>query len=61
MDQEATVSYVHLHQVMAIAILVSFFEMSSIDIPAVSEDNRARNLPIGNAVAVYIRNCVFLL
>jgi hypothetical protein len=59
-DQEATVSAFQIMHVVAVALPVSFFEMTSVDISTIPEENPISHAPPkGNGVAVYIRNCVF--
>ncbi len=61
-DQEATVSVFHFMQSATIALPVSFFEMPSVDISIIPAKNPTSHAPPkGNGVAVYIRNCVFLI
>jgi hypothetical protein len=61
-DQDASITICHLQHPVAIALPVFFFE-----IPAAPVTNLATENPISHApppissVAVYIRNCVFLI
>ncbi|MEP7108937.1 MAG: hypothetical protein ABI760_13170 [Ferruginibacter sp.] len=59
-DQESSVSVFHLMHAVAVAFSVSFFEMPSVDISTIPEENPISHAPPkDNGVAVYIRNCVF--
>lgn len=61
-DQEATVSVLSLIQPVTVALPVSFFEIPSVDIFAVKGKNPTSHAPPrGSGIAVYIRNCVFLI
>ena len=61
-DQEATVSVFSLIQSIAIALPVSYFEIPFADIFTIAEENpKSHSSPPCRSVAVYIRNCVFLI
>lgn len=61
-DQKTTEAAIQMTQVMAVALPVSFFEIPSADIPTVTEENPISHAPPrSSGVAVYIRNCVFLI
>ncbi|MCW3089383.1 MAG: hypothetical protein JWP81_452 [Ferruginibacter sp.] len=61
-DQEANVSVFHLMQPVTVALPVPFFEISCVDIFTIPGENPTSHAPPqGSAIAVYIRNCVFLI
>ena len=61
-DQKAAESAYQLMQVVAVAVPTSFFEIPIVDFPAVTEENTINHGPPRSCgVAVYIRNCVFLI
>ena len=61
-DQAATVSVYHLLQPIAIALPVSYFEIPSGDICSIAAEYPISHAPPQiSSVAVYIRNCVFLI
>lgn len=61
-DQQTTVSAFHLLQIVAVALPVSCFEIPSVDIFTISKENPISHAPPQDSdVAVYIRNCVFLI
>jgi hypothetical protein len=61
-DQKTTQSNFQLVQLIAIAPLISFVEMPSSDFPSVTEENPICHAPPRSCgVAVYVRNCVFLI
>jgi len=61
-DQEASVFVSHFPQLATIALPVPFFEISAVDISIIPAKNITSHAPPkGNGVAVYIRNCVFLI
>ena len=61
-DQETFLPVFHLMQPASVALPVSFFEKTSVDIPAIQAGNQLSHAPpTGSGVAVYIRNCVFLI
>lgn len=61
-DQKTTEAAFQMTKAMAVALPVSFFEIPSADIPAIAEENPISHAPPqSNSIAVYIRNCVFLI
>lgn len=61
-DQEAVVSVLHPMQPVSVTLPVSFFEMPSVDVSTIAEENPiSHSPPQSSDVAVYIRNCVFLI
>jgi len=61
-DQQTTVSVFHLLQIVTVSLPVSCFELPSFDIFTISKENPISHAPPqGSDVAVYIRNCVFLI
>lgn len=61
-DQRITESAFQLTQLTTIALPVSFFEIPPANIFLVTIDNPENNSPPrGSAVALYIRNCFFLI
>ena len=49
-------------QVVAVALPVSFIEIPSKDFPSVTDENPIRHAPPrSSSVAVFIRNCIFLI
>ncbi len=61
-DQETAVSVFHLSQSFTADLPVCFFEIPSVDIFTISTENPISHAPPqGTDVAVYIRNCVFLI
>jgi len=61
-DQDATVSVYHLLQPIAIVLPVSYFEIPSADICSIAAEYPISHAPPQiSSVAVYIRNCVFLI
>ena len=61
-DQKTAEAGLQMLQVLAVALPVSFIEISSNDFPSVTEQNPISHAPPRtNGVAVYIRNCVFLI
>jgi len=61
-DQKTAESAFQNFQVIAIALPVSFFEIPVADIPSITEANPISHAPpLISGVAVYIRNCVFLI
>ncbi len=61
-DQKTPESSLQLMQLMGVALPVSFFEIPAVDIPTIPAENHIGHAPPrGNSVAVYIRNCVFLI
>lgn len=61
-DQQASETAIQLFQVMAVAMPVSFFEIPAIQISSVTEEHPGSHAPPRDSgVAVYIRNCVFLI
>ena len=61
-DQKTAESAFQLTQLVAVALPVSFVEIPSNDFLSVTEENPISHAPPRSCnVAVYIRNCVFLL
>ncbi len=61
-DQEIAETGFELAQVVAVALPVSFIETAPVDFHSVTEVNPANHAPPRNSgVAVYLRNCVFLI
>jgi len=61
-DQKTTEAGVQMIQLMALALPASSLELSSLDFLSVTEENPISNSPPRTSrVAVYIRNCVFLI
>lgn len=61
-DQKITDLAFQLIHLTAIAIPASFMEFTAVDFPTVTEDNPISHAPPRNTgIAVYIRNCVFLI
>jgi len=61
-DQKAAETVFQLVQVMSAVIPVSFFETPSAGITTITEESTLSHAPPQNkSIAVYIRNCVFLI
>ena len=61
-DQKVTESAFQVIQLMAAALPVSFIEIISHDFLSVTEENPISHAPPRSSrVAVYVRNCVFLI
>lgn len=61
-DQKTTESAFQLIQLMAVALTVSFVEITTINLPSVTEENPISHAPPrSSGIAFYIRNCVFLI
>ena|SRR4026208_2301096 len=61
-DQKTTQSTIQLVKLISVAIPVSFVEIPSVNFPSVTEINPLSHAPPrSGGVAVYIRNCVFLI
>jgi len=61
-DQKTAEVGLQMLQVLAVALPVSFIEIPSNDFPSVTEENPICHAPSrSSGVAVYIRNCVFLI
>lgn len=61
-DQQTTVSVFNFLQIVAVALPVSCFEIPSVDIFTISKENPISHAPPQcSDIAVYIRNCVFLI
>lgn len=61
-DQKTAKTDFQITQAPGVYIPVSFFEMPAVDISAITEENPVSNAPPRySKVAVYIRNCVFLI
>lgn len=61
-DQKTAEVGLQMLQVLAVALPVSFIEIPSNDFHSATEENPISHAPPRiNAVAVYIRNCVFLI
>jgi hypothetical protein len=61
-DQKTVETAFQLVQLIAVALPVSFVEISANDFPSVIEENPVNHAPPpGCGIAVYLRNCVFLI
>ena len=61
-DQKTAETAVQPMQVLTSAVPVSFFETPANDFPSVTEKNPVSHAPPrSSGIAVYIRNCVFLI
>ena len=61
-DQKTTQSAFQLVQLIVAALPVSFIEIPFTDFPFLAEENPINHAPPrSSSVAVYIRNCVFLI
>jgi hypothetical protein len=61
-DQKTAESAFQIFQSIAVALPVSFYEIPVADIPSIIEANPTSHAPpLISGVAVYIRNCVFLI
>jgi hypothetical protein len=61
-DQKTVESGFQLIQLLSMALPVSFIDILSNDFSSVTEENPIRHAPPrSSGVAVYIRNCVFLI
>jgi hypothetical protein len=61
-DQKASEAGFKLIQLITVALPVSFVEIPSVNFPSVTEENPISHAPPRTGgVAVYIRNCVFLI
>lgn len=61
-DQKTAEAGIQLMHIVAMALPVSFVEIAAIGFPSVTEENPISHAPPrSNGVAVYIRNCVFLI
>lgn len=61
-DQKTAEAGFQLIQLLAVALPVTFIEIPSTDFPSVTEENPISHAPPrSSGVAVYIRNCVFLI
>ena len=61
-DQKATQLTFQTIQLIAISLPSSFIEFTAENIPSVTEENPVGHAPPRSAgLAVYIRNCVFLI
>jgi len=61
-DQTTAQTAFQLIQLFSVALPVSYFEIPSNDFPSVTEENPINHAPPRNSgVAVYVRNCVFLI
>lgn len=61
-DQKAAESAYQLMQVTAITLPASVFEIPAMDLPSVTEANPISHAPPRTGgIAVYIRNCIFLI
>ncbi|MBP9097633.1 MAG: hypothetical protein V9F01_04525 [Chitinophagaceae bacterium] len=61
-DQKAAEAGFQMIQLFATAIPVSFVEIPSADFPTVTEENPISHAPPrSGGVAVYVRNCTFLI
>jgi hypothetical protein len=61
-SDQRTTEVVQMIQLLALALPVSSIEISSTDFVSVTEENPINHAPpLSSGVAVYIRNCVFLI
>lgn len=61
-DQKVTETAFQMAHAIALALPVSFFEIPATELKTLSEQTPTSNAPPkSNGVAVYIRNCVFLI
>lgn len=61
-DQKTTKTFCQMIPVMAVALSVSFIEIPSNNFPPLTEEPLDGHVPLRiNGVAVYIRNCIFLI
>jgi hypothetical protein len=61
-DQKTSETGFQLIKLIAVAIPVSFVEIPPVNFPSVTEKNPISHAPLrSSGVAVYIRNCVFLI
>lgn len=61
-DQKAAESVFQLMQLASVTLPASVFEITSINLPSVTEANPiSHGPPLKGDLAVYIRNCVFLI
>lgn len=61
-DQKAAEASFQMIQLAATALPVLVIELPAVDFPAVTEENPLSHAPPRcNGVAVYIRNCIFLI
>ncbi len=61
-DQNSFETAFQVAQSIAVALPVSFYEIPSIDLLSITEANPISHAPPRlNGIAVYIRNCVFLI
>ncbi len=61
-DQKTAEASLQLMQVVATSLPVSFIEIPAVGFTSVTEENPLTNAPPRSyAVAVYIRNCVFII
>lgn len=60
-DQKAATGY-QMMQLLSVTIPTGFFELLLIGLPSLTEENPISNAhPRSSGIAVYIRNCVFLI
>lgn len=61
-DQKSTEAGIQITQSLGVALPVAFLEVSSNGFPSVTEENPISHAPPRSCgVAVYVRNCVFLI
>lgn len=61
-DQQAALPFFQMMQVLAVAIPAGFFELPVANVASISEALPVSHAPpAGRDIAVYIRNCVFLI
>jgi hypothetical protein len=61
-DQKTAEAGIQITQLLGVALPVVFFEISSNDFPSVTEENPISHAPPRSCgVAVYVRNCTFLI
>jgi hypothetical protein len=60
-DQKAAETTVYLIHAASVAVLIYQYEISSVNISSITENNPLSNAPPRSPVAIYIRNCIFLI
>jgi hypothetical protein len=61
-DQKTAETGFHLIKLIAVSLPVSFVEIPSVNFPSVTEESPVSHAPPrSGGVAVYIRNCIFLI
>ncbi len=61
-DQKVTEASLHIAHTIALALPVSFIEISNLDFHSITEENPFSNAPpISSSPAIFLRNCNFRL